>query len=332
MPPTPLLSIQSIPTISAHMLTLSFAVSYVGSLYISKNARLSFASRPPAPARNGEARQKVVNERWRDDPDVIKARLASVSLATFVCCVGVLAVVWHSLRGGNITFSMALHDTSRRLGLHFDMNTRSWLIYPHLITPLLFLGPLYSRYLSESLPFQRRWFFRSEVLPIFFTWQGIRNYLLAPITEELVFRACVLSMYHLSGASTKRMIFLSPLSFGAAHIHHAWDTYNRYGKTPGAFKRAIIMMLFQLSYTSIFGFHCAFLFLRTGSILPPISAHVFCNIIGLPHLGMELSQFPRRKTAILGAYLIGVVALAYALFSWTYVRDGLYWPHSSYRY
>jgi prenyl protein peptidase len=102
MPPTPLLSIQSIPTISAHMLTLSFAVSYVGSLYISKNARLSFASRPPAPARNGEARQKVVNERWRDDPDVIKARLASVSLATFVCCVGVLAVVWHSLRGGNI--------------------------------------------------------------------------------------------------------------------------------------------------------------------------------------------------------------------------------------
>jgi prenyl protein peptidase len=132
---------------------------------------------------------------------------------------------------------MALHDTSRRLGLHFDMNTRSWLIYPHLITPLLFLGPLYSRYLSESLPFQRRWFFRSEVLPIFFTWQGIRNYLLvsfllssiifssfspytwqAPITEELVFRACVLSMYHLSGASTKRMIFLSPLSFGAGTI------------------------------------------------------------------------------------------------------------------
>jgi hypothetical protein len=37
----------------------------------------------------------------------------------------------------------------------------------------------------------------------------------APITEEVVFRACVLTVYHLAQASKLRMIFLSPLLFGA---------------------------------------------------------------------------------------------------------------------
>lgn len=58
------------------------------------------------------------------------------------------------------------------------------------------------------------------------------------------------------------MIFLSPLLFGAgegpclheanswnheltsldtAHVHHAWETYNRYGCTPAAMKRAAIV-------------------------------------------------------------------------------------------
>jgi hypothetical protein len=37
----------------------------------------------------------------------------------------------------------------------------------------------------------------------------------APITEEIVFRACVLTVYHLADASRMKMIFLSPLVFGA---------------------------------------------------------------------------------------------------------------------
>lgn len=54
------------------------------------------------------------------------------------------------------------------------------------------------------------------------------------------------------------MIFLCPLLFGtgrnsfptnwnhkltlldAAHIHHAWEIYNRYGRSPAAMKRAVI--------------------------------------------------------------------------------------------
>ncbi|KAF5374117.1 hypothetical protein D9615_008876 [Tricholomella constricta] len=118
----------------------------------------------------------------------------------------------------------------------------------------------------------------------------------APITEEIVFRACVIAVYHMSGASTKRMIFLGPLSFGLAHAHHAWDTFNRYGRTASAAKRAIFMSLFQLSYTTLFGFHSSYLFVRTGSIYPPISAHIFCNIMGVPELMWELRTYAHRKT------------------------------------
>ena len=53
--------------------------------------------------------------------------------------------------------------------------------------------------------------------------------------------------------------------------------------------------VFQLAYTSLFGFHCAYLFLRTGSLLPPTVAHIFCNIMGLPQLGSHLELYPRRR-------------------------------------
>lgn len=147
-----------------------------------------------------------------------------------------------------------------------------------------------------------------------------------------MFRACVLAVYNLSGASRVKMIMLAPLSFGAgtspasssiaisriahllpAHLHHAWDTFNRYGRTPAAAKRALLMActrpsfylakhnaltphpVFQLSYTTLFGSFASYLFLRTGSIWPPITAHIFCNIMGIPQLGYEVSKFPQQK-------------------------------------
>jgi len=99
-----------------------------------------------------------------------------------------------------------------------------------------------------------------------------------------------------------------------AHAHHAWDTFNRYGRTAQAAKIATLMSrtslpieidrsniltfdpVFQLSYTTLFGFHCSYLFLRTGCILPPITAHIFCNIMGVPEIVQELKRFPKRRT------------------------------------
>lgn len=95
---------QSSPVISsssALLITHSFAFIYVGSLYLSKNTRLSFVSKPylAKPGREDEERKKMKNERWGDDQDVIKARLAAVSVATVVCCLGVFLVLYYHVGG-----------------------------------------------------------------------------------------------------------------------------------------------------------------------------------------------------------------------------------------
>lgn len=79
-------------TTFAHLLSLFFASAYVGSIYLSKKSRLAFTSKVVHTI-NGQARPKEQDERWRDDPDVIKARLTAVGLATLVCCFAVIGVV-----------------------------------------------------------------------------------------------------------------------------------------------------------------------------------------------------------------------------------------------
>ncbi|KAG8214812.1 CAAX protease self-immunity-domain-containing protein, partial [Butyriboletus roseoflavus] len=306
-----------IPTSTAHALAALFVTCYVGSIYISKNARLSF-SNTKVYLDYGFARLKLRNERWRDDPDVIRARLVAVSSATLVCCAIVLVLASTQLGSTNDSWT-ALHTTVNYLGC------TSTSMLPHLITPVLFLGPLYAHFVRGTLPGQRNWSFQQDALSFLFSVAGLRNYLVAPITEEVVFRACVLAVYHLAQASRLRMIFLSPLLFGGAHVHHAWETYNRYGRSTAALKRAAIGTAFQFTYTSIFGFYCSYLFLRTGSIFPPITAHIFCNIMGVPHPGHDINQRPDRKLAIVIAYLMGIVAFVCVVGRWTSTEGTLYW-------
>jgi len=57
----------------------------------------------------------------------------------------------------------------------------------------------------------------------------------------------------------------------------------------------ILHIVIQFAYTSIFGFYCCYLFLRSGSLLPPVAAHMFCNVMGLPQPNYEISMMPDRK-------------------------------------
>jgi len=309
---------------TAHSFTILFAGSYVGSLYISKSARLVFKKVFVRPLHEGEQRAKEYDERWRDDPDVIRARMTAVGLSTVSSCVAVIGLVWKLLGWGGKELPFAIETCIARLGF---ANGSTWpqTVLPCLITPVLYSGSLFAEFLSGRLPLQRNWSLHRSLLPMITTWQGWRNYIIGPITEEVVFRACTLTVYHMAGASRKKMIFLTPLLFGFAHIHHAWDIFNRYGRTKAAAKRALLATAFQLSYTSLFGFHAAYLFLRTGSIIPPLTSHIFCNLMGLPEIGYELMAFPNRRTAIKMAYILGILGYVYTLKRWTHVEDCLYW-------
>ncbi|KAF4580732.1 hypothetical protein EYR38_003018 [Pleurotus pulmonarius] len=305
-------------TLESLILTTSFALLYVGSLYVSKHARLSFVAKVVPPPRDGAERRRHDSERWRDDPDVIRARLIAVTIVSLVSCTIVFGALWQSI--GPESIEVTLEATIVRLGFSMPEFSLDALL-PHLITPLLFLGPLYALYLDFSSPYPAT----GSLKDVLFSWQGARNYVVAPITEEIVFRACVLAVYNLSGASKTKMIMLAPLSFGVAHVHHAWDIFNRYGRTPAAAKRALLTALFQLSYTTLFGSFVSYLFLRTGSIFPPITAHIFCNVMGLPQLGYEVSKFPKQKRFIYLAYMTGVLGFVMKLVPWTNTPYSLYW-------
>ncbi|KAI0065973.1 Abi-domain-containing protein [Artomyces pyxidatus] len=314
---TPPLSISE-----AHLLNIVFTAGYVLPLYLTKYTRLSFSH---SAVKAGDGRLKQPSDRWRDDPAVIRARLTSATISTLAACYITHSVVssrWKGEESVSNAFCINLWDlTSLRLGLIVHWNEP--LVY--LVTPLLFLGPLYGHFLGSGLPFMSKWTFKEQVVGKVFSWTGFRNYVVGPISEELVWRSCIIAAYHLAGASNLLMIFLTPISFGAAHLHHGWETYNKFGRTRQALQRAIVMTLFQFTYTTLFGFHCAYLFLRSSSVFPPMIAHTFCNFMGVPQLQEELKWYPSHRRYIQAMYMGGIVAYICTMYSWTLADNSFFW-------
>ncbi|KAF9476205.1 Abi-domain-containing protein [Pholiota conissans] len=333
--PEPLLS-----TSSAHIISLLLSTIYVGSIYFSQRARLSLGSWNTKKDDDEDDVGKAMKG-TRDDPDIVRARLLAVSLATIACMTVVFGVLWSRLRWDVHNVDLAWDATILRLGLplcfipaSFDLSFTSLLsilpsfklILPHLVVPILFSGPLFACFLGGELPGQRHWRWNTTVVQRFFTIHGARNYFIAPMTEEVVFRGCVLAVWHMADAGTRKMVWLAPLTFGLAHVHHVYENFHRFGSDWNAAKRALFITLFQLGYTTVFGAMVSFIFLRTGSILPPITAHMFCNIMGFPDIGTELRRFPKWRRAIITAYVLGIAGFIYTLNRWTVVANNIYWP------
>ena len=90
----------------------------------------------------------------------------------------------------------------------------------------------------------------------------------------------IVPIHILAQFSGKKIIFLTPLYFGIAHVHHLYEFRLTHPRVPMLL--AIARALFQFTYTSLFGFFATFAFLRTGNVLSIILAHSFCNWMGLP--------------------------------------------------
>jgi len=100
------------------------------------------------------------------------------------------------------------------------------------------------------------------------------------VSEELMFRSLVIPLHLLAKMDPTRIVFITPLYFGIAHIHHFYEFVLTHPESPVF--AALLRSLFQFTYTSLFGFFAAFVFLRTGSLYTAIIAHSFCNWAGLP--------------------------------------------------
>lgn len=138
-------------------------------------------------------------------------------------------------------------------------------------------------------------------------WVALRNYALAPFTEEFVFRACLVRLWTAAGFSWGAIIFFSPFCFALAHAHHFVEHVRRYRDK----KAALLQVAFQVFYTSLFGMYSTFLLLRTGSTVAVILAHSFCNHQGFPDLAFFVSHahpLYRHRTWLGPLYLTGVAA------------------------
>ena len=149
-----------------------------------KAGRLVFTARA-VEVGPGAERARLENERWRSDPSVIRARLASVSLSTLASCGAVWVILRvpndtvrplpnppvpsNTLRQAFQTFSKTLQLLGLQFPSHVPLGT--W-----FLAPLLFLGPLYAQMLKQELPFQHNWSYRANIRPVFGNWIGIRNF------------------------------------------------------------------------------------------------------------------------------------------------------------
>ncbi|GAA5942642.1 hypothetical protein JCM3775_003665 [Rhodotorula graminis] len=334
----PLLS----PT-STLLCSSAFTTAYLGSIYLLPSTRVSLAQQP-APADPQDVATSVSaaapDRRDRNHPSVIKARLVAVSLASAASCAALPAVLQHAAPATYPSYRAAIPAAVRLLGLSLpsSFSTSSstrWADLARLVacplglTASLFAGSLYILALEGDLPGQARVRSWASWTAKFGGWKGVRNYILAPLTEELSFRSCVVAASFLGGWSRRKLVFVTPLWFGLAHVHHAWETYLAGGRTRKALIQGVLQSTFQFVYTTLFGWFATFLFLRTGSVVPPFLAHVFCNAMGVPQLAWALKVWPEKRLSLWATYLGGIGTFIYGFWRWTdpvLFGGSVYWP------
>ncbi|OVA03577.1 CAAX amino terminal protease [Macleaya cordata] len=212
-------------------------------------------------------------------------------------------------------------DLSSLFGVYGIRADHMWnaVAYPLSLTSLLYAGSFISKFLGlrksskeDEVRGDSFWCMKNAISSFLeritsiasnvLTW---RNYVVAPLTEELVFRACMIPLLLCGGFKPYSIIFFSPIFFSLAHLNHFLELYCQQNYT---FLKASLIVGLQLSYTVVFGSYASFLFIRTGHLIAPVVAHIFCNIMGLPTLSS------RRKGLTTAATLVGFVGFLWFLF------------------
>jgi len=223
------------------------------------------------------------NDKARDHDETIRKRFISMAL----CCLASPIFVMIFIKAFDPE-----EDCLVWLGLS-PTGLVSALVLPLVLTATLFFGPIF-----DHLVFQRQQY--SMELPDMGNLRILRNYVVAPLAEELVFRVCICSLLVFGGWSKVFAGVVAPLMFGFAHLHHVLEHIS----AGHDFSRALQIAGFQTCYTTLFGMYAAFLFFRTGHLVSPFISHAFCNYMGLPEIGRLMRGKYRHILTV--AYLAGI--------------------------
>eukprot|EP00736_Rhodelphis_marinus_P009532 Rmarinus@m.28109 len=240
----------------------------------------------------------------RDDERVIKKRFLVVGVVSAVCPV--LLSIFGSLR----LWSEGPESIWYWLGVRSE-NFGMACCLPVFTAAFLFLAPLVLC-IQDIIKDRRRAGGLCNAIQYAITPQNrserlqwVRNIVVGPITEEIVFRACVMGTLLHSGMDGSQAVWLSALFFSGAHAHHVinWIRFHNC-----SVPQAILQTTFHMSFTFVFGLYVGFIFLRTRHLIAAVSLHMFCNAMGFPNFSRILRS--RVLTIVL---FVGVGFFAYTL-------------------
>ncbi|KAJ2685705.1 CAAX prenyl protease, partial [Coemansia spiralis] len=196
----------------------------------------------------------------RDHPHIMKRRMwgAAAATAASLTVSGLLLRRWQAAA------------VAEALGLGVRAAGPSVVVSLVLVC-VLFLGPLVLDNLDGAFAWDR---LKRVPQSLWAQPEQLRNYVVGPVTEELVFRSAVVALWTAAGVRTELCVLASPVIFGVAHLHRAVSRYAHEGSPLG---HVVLSTAVQLAYTTVFGWVAAALFVRTHSVAGPIAAHAFCN-------------------------------------------------------
>ena len=96
-----------------------------------------------------------------------------------------------------------------------------------------------------------------------------------------------------------------------------------------SFRKSLLIALFKLTYTNVFGIYSGFVYIKTGSIWPAVVLHAHCNFFGFPSFGQLLNKNNRctDRIAALVLYIVGTLTL-FTTFGW-WLDGNPWWAQGS---
>jgi prenyl protein peptidase len=266
-------------SVVAVLLSLAYGILYVVFFYYPKSKELRGLS--------------------RDHVQVIRHRIRAVTVAS-VLSIGTCGVLISVYRPEESAWTM--------LGFRslFAVETYLAMVLPVALTLVFFLGP----FMADIVDMAR------HGLTLRWNLLTLRALVIAPITEEVVFRACIATTLLLADYSHTFIVWVAPLFFGTAHVHHIIELYAHKQAQYGTVTRQqligiLLPTVFQFAYTFLFGVYAMHIFLQTGCLYGVILVHALCNHFGLPDVG-HLSSVPLIM-AYVGGPLLFVASLSSVL-------------------
>jgi prenyl protein peptidase len=257
----------------------------------------------------------------RDNPRQIRWRV----LATTAVCIGSIAAYPYLFCDDKLTENSIARSASLSAFCSFHLKAIGVVLFH---TATLYLGPILQQLLEvheivkqksqRGIYAYLRIYYAAFIDPTLSSifnpidptqrWVCLRNIVVAPFTEEIVFRGCIASSLATTGMKTSVTSLIAPLFFGTAHLHHALLKISERQRL----SIVLTQTAFQVAYTWLFGSYATYAFLRTGSIAAVSMSHSFCNGMGLPNLVFlrPTSSLHKYRPLLLSAHIIGVVGFA----------------------